>query len=253
MLINIKDLSTEARERILDVLQKDDLDLETNSLLEECGLPQDLQTANMLHCSICEYVCFSWINLDSHIKTKHSKKESPCTTCGKQINEGKLAEHSKEHQENKSNKTNRKSSSTDSKKSNCYLVFVEEKRHILKKHFPKLTSIQITQKLSEEWQSLSKEDKQLYRLKSAELNKENKESNTGSSCPTCGERFPDQAMVIKHLVARHVELGRTELKQEPTEKHIDTSCTLCDGMFLNLERLSEHMSADHISQDYTLR
>jgi predicted RNA-binding Zn-ribbon protein involved in translation (DUF1610 family) len=239
LLINIKDLSMEARERILDVLQKDDHGLETNSMLEECGLSQDLQTANMLNCSVCEYACLSWINLDSHIKTKHTKKESPCTTCGKQINEGKLAEHNKEYQK-KNNKSKRKSSSTDIKKSNCYLVFVEEKRPILKTKFPMLTSIQVTQKLSEEWQSLTKVDKQLYRLKSAELNKEHKESNMESSCPMCGERFPDQAMVIKHLVARHVEV-----KHEPTEKTIDARCNLCHIMFLDIDSLSEHMNEDH--------
>jgi hypothetical protein len=215
LLIDIKDLSMEARGRIVNVLQKDDLGSVEDNLSKESDLEpsQDFQTVyKKLHCPICEYACISLINLEGHIQVKHSKKESQCNFCGKQIDENKLAEHiKKEHLHNKRNKGHRKSSPT-----NCYLVFVEEKRPTIKEHFPMLTSIQITQKLSEEWQSLSKDEKHMYRLKSAELNKDHKESNSEALCPTCGKIFPDKAEVIQHLVAKHVDLKRQELKHEPS-------------------------------------
>jgi len=196
LLIHTTDLSSEARQKVWAVLE--------------------------LYCSVCEYESSSGIDLQSHVKEKHIQNEIQCNVCGKQVNEDHLAKHNEEHRTNLNNeeikhkKNKRKSSSMQSKKSNCYLVFLEERRPILKLNYPKLTSIQLTQKISEEWQNLSKAEKHVYRLRSDRLNKYDpgEQARRYTSCPACEKHFSNQADVIKHLVLEHIEHDILKFKPE---------------------------------------
>ena len=119
MLINIQHLKVEARQKLLEVLGKEDLeaaeDVHDNScndgdLLPSQDFPNHFQSQTsetLLHCTLCEYLSRSkpdfqahlkthpnykfckkkFVNivvLEEHIRDKHIPKEITCSFCGKQ-------------------------------------------------------------------------------------------------------------------------------------------------------------------------
>ena len=170
------------------------------------------QTAEtLLHCTLCEFMCRSKsdfenhvaihpvccvcklrvennIRLNEHMKNFHQRDTTACVKCGKEIELQELDKHQKEHElfetykkslENntKSNKSKSKPALKSNKKSkgkaiNCYLVFVEERRPIKKTNNPSLTPVEITKKISEEWHKLTDDEKQVYKERAAEMNRE---------------------------------------------------------------------------------
>ena len=48
---------------------------------------------------------------------------------------------------------------------NCYLVFVKEQRPTIKANYPSLTPVEITKKISEEWQKLTEDENNSTREK----------------------------------------------------------------------------------------
>ena len=191
MLVNIQGLSLETRDKVWRVLG--------------------------LYCTFCDYESTSGTDLQSHVKEKH-KETIQFTTGRKQKGKDELTDSINDEQENniwKMIEKKQKKVVQASKKSNCYLVFVEERRPIVKQNFPTLTSIQVTQKISEEWQNLSKEEKKMYRRKSAMINAEiTTKSNNIFSCSKCRETFLRQEDVTGHLMSKHVDLVGQEVKRE---------------------------------------
>ena len=163
---------------------------------------QSQTSETLLHCTLCEYLSRSKPDFEAHVKThpncnfckkkfvtifvleehirdKHTPKETTCNVCGKKVAETELAKHVREHEifssfkkaldkpgkkvmNRKDNNSKGEGSKTKPKSKNCYTVFIEENRPVLKQNYPTMTPNDITKKLSELWKNLSEEEKTSY-------------------------------------------------------------------------------------------
>ena len=149
------------------------------------------QTAEtLLHCTLCEYMSRSKVefethlnsypgciqckkqfdtiaNLNEHVQTTRTAKVRPCLNCGKEIIESDFQNHMKEHyifssfkkaldnpkkvNKKKQDDTNKDVGVKKPRAKNCYTVYAEETRPILKQANPNMTSVDISKKLGEMW------------------------------------------------------------------------------------------------------
>ena len=138
MLINLKDLNSESRSRILNVLGKEDVfPVQNQSEREDDGVSSDegdllasqdypnfyqSQTSDtLLHCTLCEFMsrskhdfqqheathpscrtcikqCLSEATLRIHMTEKHPVLKVKCNLCAKEFIESELPDHLKEHE-----------------------------------------------------------------------------------------------------------------------------------------------------------
>ena len=141
-----------------------------------------------------------------------------------------------------------------SKVMNCYLVFVEEKRSTIKANNPSLTPVEITKKISEEWHKLTDDEKQIYKVRAAQINKErvnnDKEDNdeTGRvECPKCEARFDSQTDLVTHILGVHVQpVASTSTATNSAQgMHTLFQCNLCGKILFSQRNLDNHKEADH--------
>ena len=123
---------------------------------------------------------------------------------------------------------------------NCYLLYSEEQRDKVKHDNPTLSAIAITKMISQMWQSLSVEEKNVYKEKAKEL-----KANDAEKCPKCDETFETQLLIINHMMSLHVtgDTNNTPVVQ-PNQSTI-MKCNQCGRMFYSKEGLEEHVKDDH--------
>ena len=304
MLINIQHLKVEARQKLLEVLGKEDLeaaeDVHDNTcndgdLLPSQDFPNHFQSQTsetLLHCTLCEYLSRSKPDFEAHVKThpncnfckkkfvtiivleehirdKHTPKETTCNVCGKKVAETELAKHVREHEifssfkkaldkpgkkvmNRKDNNSKGEGSKTKPKSKNCYTVFIEENRPVLKQNYPTMTPNDITKKLSELWKNLSEEEKTSYKIKATEYNNSDKEATKHCACPKCDKVFETSDELVRHLVETHVESPVVEASTVLTGnvlQHTINQCRKCGNVFYGEARLKQHMLKDHPEQE----
>ena len=254
---------------------------------------QSQTTETLLHCTLCEFMCRSKsdfenhlaihpvcnicktqvennIRLDEHMKSNHQKETRACNKCGKEIELQEMAKHEKEHEmfesfkkslekntKNKSSKSNPaapKNKKTKTKVMNCYLVFVEEKRPTIKASNPSLTPVEITKKISEEWHKLTDDEKQYYKERAAQINKDrvtnDKEENDetrGVDCPKCEVRVVSQTELVSHILSVHVQpVASTSSSSDSTQgMHTLFQCDVCGKILFSKRNLDKHKEDDH--------
>ena len=304
MLINIQHLKVEARQKLLEVLGKEDLeaseDVHENTcndgdLLPSQDFPNHFQSQTsetLLHCTLCEYLSRSKPDFEAHVKThpncnfckkkfvtiivleehirdKHTPKETTCNVCGKKVAETELAKHVREHEifssfkkaldkpgkkvmNRKDNNSKGEGSKTKPKSKNCYTVFIEENRPVLKQNYPTMTPNDITKKLSELWKNLSEEEKTSYKIKATEYNNSDKEATKHCACPKCDKVFETSDELVRHLVETHVESPVVEASTVlpgNVLQHTINQCRKCGNVFYGEARLKQHMLKDHPEQE----
>ena len=304
MLINIHHLDVEARQKLLEVLGKEDLEaadnLHENTCNDEDLLPsqdfpnhyQSQTSETLLHCTLCEFLSRSKpdfeahmrshpncnfckkkfetiVVLEEHIRDKHTPEKTKCTVCGKEVAETELAKHKKEHEifnsfkkaldkpgkkvMKKKDESKGEGSKTKPKSKNCYTVFVEENRPVLKQNYPTMTPNDITKRLSELWKNLSEEEKTAYKLKATEFNNSNKEADKKHfACPKCDKTFETSDELVRHLVETHVENSAVETSTvlpNVVSQHTINQCRKCGNVFYGETRLKQHMLKDHPEQE----
>ena len=294
MIINMNHFSLEARSRILTVLGREDLFDEAAAIDESSSEEGDLllsqdfpnmyqsQTSDtLLHCTLCEFMCRSKTEFESHITVhpsceickkqvennprlqEHMKEnhqeERNCTKCGEQVSEREFAKHEKEHEMfesfkkslDKSTKTPKtpkaKQNNQANKKSktmNCYLVFVDQMRPTVKANNPTLTPVEITRKISEEWHKLSNDEKKIYKERAAEINRGRTDEEI--KCPKCEEQIGSQAELVNHILVAHVEsVATTPISSDSGTQSRIFKCSICGKMLLSQEMMESHKRLHH--------
>ena len=238
---------------------------------------QSQTSDTLLHCTLCEFLSRSKTEFDTHkslhpscqkcmkqfasedtlkthITEKHPILKSKCNICDEELVESDLQKHMKEHEHfsnfrkglesskktSKSKISEEKPIAAKKKSLNCYLLYSEEQRDKVKHDNPTLSAIAITKLISQMWQSLSVEEKNVYKEKAKEL-----KANDAEKCPKCDETFETQLLVINHMMSLHVtgDTNNTPVVQ-PNQSTI-MKCNQCGRMFYSKERLEEHVKDDH--------
>ena len=251
------------------------------------NLFQSQTSDTLLHCTLCEYLSRSKVDFEErvavhpkctncgkqfengtslqvHMEATHPSTLVLCNTCGKEFpTEAELRDHMKdlflsykkalERNPKTTPKSKSKSASNVVKKKktmNCYLVFVDEHRAKMKEDNPTLSANQITKLLSEAWNSLSKDEQKVYKVKAAQMN--SSEEVLEVPCPKCGEKFNSNGELIKHLMKDHIDVSSsTTLGSASTSSGTDSTqstihkCGTCGKMFINKDRLDDHKAENH--------
>ena len=264
------------------------------NLLQSQDFPnmyQSQTTETLLHCTLCEFMCRSKaefenhltihpvceickvavennIRLNEHMKSNHSQEGRVCDKCGKEIELSEIKKHMKEHElfegfkksldkNNKSKKSKSNPAPPKNKKSkvkNCYLVYVEEQRPTIKANYPALTPVEITKKISEEWHKLTEDEKQVYKRKAAQMNKEREndekedDNETGRpKCPKCELRLDSQRELVSHILSVHVQPVSSTSTETDSVRGMHTlfQCNVCGKILFSQRNLDNHKKADH--------
>ena len=288
-VLNRNDLIGE--EAAMEQVPADDEDLVQSQDFPNMYQSQTAET--LLHCTLCEFMCRSKsdfenhlaihpvcdvckiqvennIRLDEHMKSNHQREKRACNKCGKEIELQDMAKQEKEHEmfegfkkslekntktkKSKSNPAPTKNKKPKAKVMNCYLVFVEEKRSTIKASNPSLTPVEITKKISEEWHKLTDDEKQYYKERAAQINKDRVDNNvqdndetTGVECPKCEERLPSQAALVSHILNVHVQPVASTSSSSNSSQGMHTlfQCDVCGKILFSKRNLDKHKEDDH--------
>ena len=166
----------------------------------------------------------------------------------------KSLEKNTKTKKSKSNPAPTKNKKSKAKVMNCYLVFVDEKRSTIKASNPSLTPVEITKKISEEWHKLTDDEKQYYKERAAQINKDrvdndvqDNDENRGVECPKCEERIPSQAALVNHILNVHVQPVATTSSSSSNTHGMHTlfQCDVCGKVLFSKRNLDKHKEDDH--------